>query len=79
MKDTTKKLLDRVDANHDWDQGQPWSTGGTTLSLIDTCRVCGLHRNWFSDRQHEISDRYTFSTSDGVAVTLRSAAEIECC
>ena len=79
MKASTLNLLDQLEEKHDWEQGQVYGGGGTRLSSTDTCRVCGLSRHWFSDRQNSVSDRYSFTDSNGINVTLRDAAVIKCC
>jgi hypothetical protein len=75
MKDTTKKLLDQVEANHDWESGQTYGGSGTQLSRTDTCRVCGLKRHWFSDSQNGVEDHYTFETINGEKMSLKEAVD----
>lgn len=78
MKDSTKKLLDSVGAAHDWAEGQVYGGGGTRMSSTDTCRVCGLKRHWFVDRQNEVRDQYTFEAIDGTERSLAAVVEAGC-
>ena len=50
MKESTQKLLDQIDAAHDWAEGQVYGGSGTQLSSTDHCRVCSLRRHYSSDR-----------------------------
>lgn len=74
-----RELLERVEAAHDWEIGQAWSRGGTSLDRTDTCRICGLSRQWESDEQNGIRERYTFTDFAGEEIPLRDAADLECC
>lgn len=79
MKETTKQLLAQIDEAHDWQDGQVYSNGGTTLRSTDTCRVCSLRRHYFSDRQNGVSAEYRFSDGEtGADLSLRQAAGREC-
>ena len=61
MKERTKELLEKVDKEHDWINGQIYSGGGTEYHSTDTCQVCGLRRHYQSDRQNGIEGHYRFS------------------
>ena len=79
MKKTTKKMLEDIDAAHDWLEGPVHAGSGTRLSSTDTCRVCGLRRHFFCDRQNEIGREYRFSDSEtGEDLTLRQALARGC-
>jgi hypothetical protein len=78
MKETTKKLLEQVDKEHDWREGQTWGGRGTYLSRTDVCRVCGLQRYWEYDIQHGIDDEYTFIDENDNELTLREASTRKC-
>jgi len=79
MHTKTEALLEKVDAGHDWAQKrQPFSTGGTTLSWADSCRICGLVREYFQDPQNGNDGEYSFKTADDEPLTLRDASE-DCC
>lgn len=79
MKEQTKELLDKVDEAHDWAEGRTYGGSGTQLSSTDTCRICGLRRHWFSDRQNGVDGEYRFSDSEtGEDLTLRQAAARGC-
>jgi len=78
MKETTRKLLERVDEEHDWRKGGTYSNGGTELHQTDVCRVCGLQRQWETDPQHNIEDEYTFIDADGNETPLRWVATRKC-
>ena len=70
-------MLDAIDEAHDWDQGQTYGGSGTQMSSTDTCRICGLTREWFSDSQNGVEDRYTFEAR-GFKIPLRDVAALEC-
>jgi hypothetical protein len=72
-----EQLLDEIDQNHDWRQGQVHSRGGTALSSVDTCRICGLERRYFSDFQNGVSREYTFQFR-GNPISLREAHQLDC-
>lgn len=79
MKERTRQLYDAVDEAHDWAEGQVRGGSGTQLSSTDICRVCGLRRHWFSDRQNGIEGEYRFSDGEtGGDLTLRQAAARGC-
>jgi len=78
MKETTKKLLEQVDKEHDWREGQTWGGRGTYLSRTDVCRVCGLQRQYVDDRQNNIDGEYTFIDADNHEIPLREAAARKC-
>ena len=79
MKESTRKLLDQIDAAHDWQDGQTWGGGGTQLSRTDTCLVCSLRRHWFSDRQNGIAANYRYSDGEtGDDLSLRQALARNC-
>lgn len=75
MKDKTKKLLDKADKAHDFDDGQVYGGSGTQLSSTDTCRVCGMLRRWSSDTQHGNNGRYRFEDMQGNPVALCDAVQ----
>ena len=79
MNKVTERLLDQVDAAHDWDLGQVWSGGGTQMSRTDHCRVCGLSRSWMTDPQNGVEDRFSFKESDELPLPLRDAAALQPC
>jgi len=78
MKETTRKLLEQVDQEHDWREGKTYSGGGTKLYRTDVCRVCGLQREYVDDRQNNIDGEYTFVDADGNEIPLREAAARKC-
>jgi len=78
MKETTGKLLERVDEEHDWREGQTWGGRGTYLSRIDVCRVCGLQRRWEDDSQNGVHEEYTFIDADGNEFPLREVVARKC-
>ena len=78
MKKRTQELLDKINEAHDWQEGQTHGGSGTQLSSTDRCRVCGLARRWFSDRQNGVDGEYTFADSRGNTLTLREAADWTC-
>jgi hypothetical protein len=73
-----KDLLATVDDAHDWELGQTRGWRGTRYSSTDTCRICGLRRKYFSDRQNGVDESYSFETFEGESLALREAAELEC-
>lgn len=77
MKDSTIKMLKKIDEIHDWRDGQSHSNGGTTLYSTDICRVCSLSRHYFSDSQNGIDGEYTFTKSDE-DLSLREVYNMEC-
>lgn len=79
MKKSTEKLYGQVKEAHDWNEGQVYGGSGTQLSSTDTCRVCGLRRHYFSDRQNGVDGEYRFSDSEsGEDLTLRQAVARGC-
>lgn len=79
MKTRTKELLDKIDAAHDWNDGQVRGGSGDVLTSTDTCRICGLERDWNSgSRQNDINPSTSFRTARGEDITLRDAAGLEC-
>jgi len=78
MKKTTAKLLEQVDEEHDWKEGQTSAFGGVGVRRTDVCRVCGLQRRWEDDWQNDINDEYTFFDENGNELTLREAAARKC-
>jgi len=79
MKATTQKLLDAIEAAHDWAEGPVYGGAGTQLGRTDTCRVCSLRRHWSSDRQHGNVGEYRFSDGEtGDDLSLRQAAARKC-
>jgi hypothetical protein len=64
MKERTKELLEKVDKEHDWVEGQVYSDGGTELHSTAICQVCGLRRHYKSDRQNGIAGHYRFSMGE---------------
>jgi hypothetical protein len=78
MKESTRKLLDQIDNEHDWLLGQTRSRGGTQLSRTDTCRACLLSRQWLDDRQNGINDDYTFFDEGNQMISARRARERGC-
>jgi len=79
MKATTQKLLDAIDAAHDWAEGPVYAGAGTQLSSTDTCRVCSLHRHQSSNRQTGSVAEYRFSDGEtGEDLSLRQAAARKC-
>lgn len=64
MKESTRKLLEQVDEEHDWIKGQTYSGGGTEYHSTDECQVCGLRRHYQSDQQNGIEAHYRFSLGD---------------
>jgi hypothetical protein len=78
MKETTGKLLEKIEEEHDWRKGQTWGGRGTYLSSTDVCRVCGLHRQWETDPQNGVHDEYTFSDAAGNEIPLRWVATRKC-
>jgi len=78
MKETTRKLLERVDEEHDWREGKTYSGGGTKLYRTDVCRVCGLQREYVDDRQNGVHGEYTFIDADNHEVPLREVVAKKC-
>jgi hypothetical protein len=83
MKETTMKLLEKVDREHDWISGdritrQIYYRRITYHSKIDVCRICGLQRQWVDDIQHGIYSEYSFADEYGRPLTLREAAARKC-
>jgi hypothetical protein len=77
MKERTRELLEKVDNEHDWIEGQVYSGGGTEYHSTDTCQVCGLRRHYQSDSQNGIEAHYRFSRGDE-DISLLDAAERGC-
>ena len=59
--------------------GQTHSGGGTQYYSTDTCRICGLQREYFSDSQNGVDDRYTFRTHAGSTISLKDLVDTEPC
>jgi hypothetical protein len=78
MKETTSELLEKVDKEHDWREGQVYGGNGTYLSSTDVCRVCGLRRFWETDRQNHIDNEYSFRDENDQPITLKEAAARKC-
>jgi len=79
MKDTTQKMLDQLDAAHDWAFGQTRGGDGTYLTTTDICRVCSLRRHWVDDSQNDIHSDYRFSDGEtGKDLSLRQAVARGC-
>jgi hypothetical protein len=79
MKETTKQLFDKLDAAHDWNNGQVYGHGGTRYTSTDVCRVCALRRHYLSDSQNGIADTYRFSDGEtGADLSLRQALARGC-
>ena len=74
----TEKLLEKVDRVHDMVEGQVYGGGGTQLSRVDTCSICGITRKWYTDPQNGVEDRYTFATLTGSPISLRDAVDAGC-
>ena len=77
MKVATKKLMASVDASHDFGSERTWSNGGTTLTITDTCRCCGLTRRYFSDTQNGNNGEYEFTHLCGEELSLAQAVGCE--
>ena len=77
MKVATKKLMAKVEANHDFGGEYLWSNGGTTLSCIDKCRCCRMTRKHFSDTQNGNDGEYTFHNVNGHELSLAQAVGCE--
>lgn len=77
MKERTKELLEKVDEEHDWIEGQASSNGGTEIHSTDVCQVCGLRRHFKSDTQNGIEGYYRFSVGDE-DLSLLQAVERGC-
>jgi hypothetical protein len=79
MKETTSKLLEQVDKEHDWRSERPALGGGTHVINVDVCRVCGLRRIDDEDRDEGPSrTEYSFEDQNGHPLTLREAAARKC-
>ena len=79
MKESNQKLLDQIDAAHDWSNGQVYGGRGTELSSTDTCQVCSLRRHWHSDSQNGIRGQYRFSDGETDSdLSIRQAVERGC-
>ena len=79
MKAATEKMREKLNAGHDWEDGQVYGGGGTRLSSTDVCSVCGLRRHWFSDTQNGVEDHYRYSDAEtGADLTLRQAISRGC-
>ncbi len=79
MKETTSRLLEQIDAAHDWAQGQVWGSGGTRLSSTDICQVCSMRRHWLTDPQNGVDSQYRFSSGEtGEDLSLRQAIAQRC-
>jgi hypothetical protein len=79
MKESTQKLIDQIDAAHDWINGQVWGGGGTRYSSTDTCQVCSMRRHYFSDSQNGVPGNYRYSDGEtGADLSLRQAVARGC-
>lgn len=79
MKATTKNLLDTIEEQHDWQDGQVYGGGGTIYKSTDTCVVCSLRRHYLSDSQNGIDPNYRFSDGEtGEDLSLRQALQRGC-
>jgi hypothetical protein len=79
MKDKTKKLIEQLEQNHDWEHGQTRGGGGTRYSSTSACRVCALRWHSFSDSQNGIENQYRFSDGEtGEDLSLRQAVTRGC-
>ncbi len=79
MKEKTRKMIDELDSEHDFENGQTYSSGGTEYHSTDVCRICGLRRHWRNDVQNGIEDAYRFSDAEnGEDLTLRQAVARKC-
>ena len=79
MKATTQALLSKIEAAHDWADGQTRGGSGTLLTRTDTCRVCSLRRHYLSDAQNGIDREYRFSDGEtGADLSLRQAVDHTC-
>ena len=77
MKERTKELLEKVDEEHDWIEGQVYSGGGTEYHSTDTCQVCGLRRHYRSDIQNGVEGHYRFSMGEE-DLSLKQVVERGC-
>ena len=77
MKERTKEMLEQVDGEHDWIDGQTYSNGGTELHSTDTCQVCNLRRHFKCDPQNGIERHFRFSIGDD-DLSLAQVAESGC-
>ena len=79
MKESTERLLEKVDKEHDWIEGQMYSGGGLEYHKTDVCQVCGLRRHYKEDEQNGIEGFYRFSDGEtGQDLSLRQAVERKC-
>ena len=79
MKDKTKDLLNLVDEDHDWCEGQTYSGGGTEYHSTDICNICALRRHYESDSQNDVAPHYRFSDGEtGDDLSLRQAVARGC-
>lgn len=79
MKDTTEKMLQQIEAAHDWAEGQVYGGGGTRFTSTDTCLVCSLRCHWLSDSQNGIDSQYRFSDGEtDLDLSLRQALARGC-
>ena len=79
--ESTRKMLSEIEAAHYWDLGLTSGGGSTLLSRSDSCRVCGMNRNWFDDLQNGqviVEGRVTFSDYGGDPFTIREASSYPC-
>ena len=72
-----RKLEAEISTAHDWLEGQTYGGSGTQLSSTDTCRICGLVRQYFSDSQNEVEPHNTYSV-EGETLTVSQAAKRGC-
>jgi len=76
-KERRAQLESKIEAAHDWLEGQTYGGNGTQLSSTDVCQICGLSRHYFSDEQNEIDGHHTYKTPEG-DITMSAAAARGC-
>ena len=70
-------MLEKVDKEHDWIEGQVYFGNGTEVHSTDICQVCNLRRHYQSDRQNGIEGHYRFSVGEK-DLSLKEAVERGC-
>lgn len=71
-------LLAKINDAHYWRIGDlRWPAYGG-LEQTDTCRVCGMRRQWRDDRKNGPIDAYRFWGPTGGEMTIWHAARREC-
>jgi hypothetical protein len=79
MKAQTQQLLNAIEGLHDWSIGQTYGGFGTRLHRTDTCRICKLERQWFSDRQNGVENEcVVFADESKREISLEQSAQHEC-